>query len=239
MCRRPSTFTAWRSGNKIVYNCFSASCGASGVRQVGDTVEDVKARHGRSQGVTEPIQTFSLDLRRFRHDPAVAAYLRPFDISADGWTFDPVERRAVYLMTDTRGKVTDAIGRSLIGRQPKWKRYGDSSLPLVIHAGHDNIAIVEDVISAIKLSCIFNKLSVLCLLGTSLSLGGLSYLSSKNAFIALDRDATDKSIQMHRRLASVCHSVKIVRLTHDIKDSCSSEIEGVFAHAGVDTVALR
>ena len=98
---------------------------------------------------------------------------------------------------------------------------------------------MEDVISAIKLSCIFNKLSVLCLLGTSLSLGGLSYLSSKNAFIALDRDATDKSIQMHRRLASVCHSVKIVRLTHDIKDSCSSEIEGVFAHAGVDTLALR
>ena len=92
-CRRPNTFSATRIGAKVVYNCFSASCAASGSFRVGYTPEDVRAAPHPLKCDVEAFSNARDDmattLRDFRYDPRVQGYVDRFDVTADGWTFDP------------------------------------------------------------------------------------------------------------------------------------------------------
>ena len=77
------------------------------------------------------------------------------------------------------------------------------------------------------------------ILGTSLSADAVTILSSfKNGLIALDKDATDKAIQMHRRLAPFLDRCRVVMLECDIKDDTEENIRGIFQNARTDTVAM-
>ena len=144
------------------------------------------------------------------------------------------------LIRNQTGQVVDAIGRSLIGRLPKWKRYGKSRAPLVIGSDRRNIVIVEDVISAIKLSNILPEWAAMPILGTSLSADAVTVISSfKNGLIALDKDATDKAIQMHRRLAPFLDRCRVVMLECDIKDDTEENIRGIFQNARTDGRYVR
>lgn len=242
-CRRPDTFSATRIGAKVVYNCFSASCAASGSFRVGYTPEDVRAAQHPLKCDLEASEIDQINMATnmggFRYDPVLSDFVERHGITTDGWTFDPADSRAVFLIRNETGQVVDAIGRSLIGRLPKWKRYGKSRAPLVIGSDRRNIVIVEDVISAIKLSNILPEWAAMPILGTSLSADAVTVLSSfKNGLIALDKDATDKAIQMHRRLAPFLDRCRVVMLECDIKDDTEENIRGIFKNARTDTVAM-
>ena len=239
-----NTFSCVRSNNKILYNCFSASCSVSGSRPVEYTVEDAKARQRASEGVLETNQDvgFSISsiIRNLRYDSRLSSFLKPYGLNTDGWRFDPKEQRAVYLIQDETGQVVDAIGRSLVNRLPKWKRYGDNTAPVILRGASRDLVIVEDILSAIRLRNIYNDFNVLALLGTSISFSAVSHLSSfKNGFIALDKDATDKAIQMHRRIAPFFDRCRVIMLHSDIKDSDDVVIRGLFENDRTYKGAMR
>ena len=71
--------------------------------------------------------------------------------------------RVVYLVK-IDNKVVDGTGRSLNGRKPKWRRYGNNKHPFI--CGRDgNLWIVEDTASACSVCDI---VTALALMGTTL-----------------------------------------------------------------------
>lgn len=109
----------------------------------------------------------------------------------------------------------DATGRSLSHRLPKWKRYGKSSLPYTW--GHGKTAVVvEDCVSA---AVVGDDVYVgVAVLGTSLSDCHKRYLSQfSTAVVALDPDALPKTLQFAKELRGYVDTVRVLRLTDDLK----------------------
>jgi DNA primase len=113
------------------------------------------------------------------------------------------------------GKIVDATGRALGKKLPKWKRYGKNSLPYSY--GYGKVAVVvEDCVSAAVVGGeVFVGVAVL---GTSLQESHKRYLSQfSTAVIALDPDALPKTLAFAKELRGHVSSVKVLRLTDDLK----------------------
>jgi DNA primase len=128
--------------------------------------------------------------------------------------YDVKEHRVVFPVVHN-GVTVDATGRSLGNRIPKWKRYGKSVLPYSFGRGKTAV-VVEDCISA---AVVGSGVCVgVAVLGTSLSNGHKEYLSQfSTAIIALDPDALPKTLQFAKELRGYVDTVKVLRLTDDIK----------------------
>jgi len=139
-----------------------------------------------------------------------------------GLLYDVKEDRVVFPIM--QGKVmVDASGRSLGKRLPKWKRYGNSSLPYVFGRGKTAV-VVEDCISAAVVATEGSGCSGddgfvgVAVLGTSLSEGHKQYLTQfSTAIIALDPDALPKTLQIAKELRGHVQNVKVLRLQDDLK----------------------
>jgi hypothetical protein len=131
-----------------------------------------------------------------------------------GLMYDVKEHRVVFPVVHN-GVTVDATGRSLGNRIPKWKRYGKSVLPYSFGRGKTAV-VVEDCISA---AVVGSGVCVgVAVLGTSLSNGHKEYLSQfSTAIIALDPDALPKTLQFAKELRGYVDTVKVLRLTDDIK----------------------
>jgi hypothetical protein len=131
-----------------------------------------------------------------------------------GLMYDVKEHRVVFPVVHN-GVTVDATGRSLGNRIPKWKRYGKSVLPYSFGRGRTAV-VVEDCISA---AVVGSGVCVgVAVLGTSLSNGHKEYLSQfSTAIIALDPDALPKTLQFAKELRGYVDTVKVLRLTDDIK----------------------
>tara|TARA_R110000851_G_C13010962_1_gene559320 strand:+ start:52 stop:588 length:537 start_codon:yes stop_codon:yes gene_type:complete len=132
--------------------------------------------------------------------------------------YDFKRNRVVFLVKDGN-KVVDAVGRSIDGRSPKWYRYGDSKKPFVV--GDSNKAIiVEDCASACSVS---DKVTGVALLGTSLLQDYIpSLFHYQKIYVALDKDATDKAIDMVKTLCRVVPT-KLMVLSRDLKNMTKDE----------------
>ena len=137
---------------------------------------------------------------------------------------DVKENRAVFLIKDSeKGIVVDAIGASTDNRLPKWKRYGNSRHPYVAwngkggDGGDNSCVLVEDCYSA----CTAAKHGVtgVALLGTSLLEEHKRFLCNNfdKVVVALDPDALQKTLQIRKELQSWVRTVKVLRLTDDLK----------------------
>jgi DNA primase len=126
--------------------------------------------------------------------------------------------RVVYLVKHD-GKVVDAVGRSINGKGAKWYRYGNSSIPFA--CGEKNVGIVvEDCASACSVSHISTGIA---LLGTNLLDEHIHQLSNyQKIFVALDKDATDKALDMVKIL---CRKVptRLMVLDRDLKNMTNEE----------------
>ena len=224
-CHRHNTFTLTKTGNTTMWNCYSASCGYRGVKHNSDmSVEDIRHKMKREEVVYDRIDysdklVFADSIRHF---------LRRYEVEEAPVLYDPIEERMVFLVHD-RGEPVDAIGKSMGWRMPKWKRYGNSTMPVVVPFDTPpklNLVIVEDIISAWKVCTHVPDTDAMALLGTSLSTENLNKIwkDYDNITIALDKDATDKAIQMSRRISIGVDKCRVVMLDIDLKDMTVEEI---------------
>jgi len=150
-----------------------------------------------------------------------------------GLMYDVKEDRVVF-PNRHNGIMVDASGRTLGKRLPKWKRYGNSSLPYTFGYGKTAV-VVEDCVSAAIVGatsrdgCSDSDGFVgVAVLGTSLSEGHRQYLSQfSTAIIALDPDALPKTLQIAKELRGYVHTVKVLRLDDDLKYRNPTDFENL------------
>jgi hypothetical protein len=222
-CGGYKTFTITNNMGSIVWNCYKAGCRVSGGKRTHLTADDIRKSLG---SVAEETHAVKFDKPEWlvRDDNAIAEFCTQWDLVPDmlGLLYDVKEDRVVFPIM--QGKVmVDASGRSLGKRLPKWKRYGNSSLPYVF--GHGKTAVVvEDCISAAVVATEGSGCSGddgfvgVAVLGTSLSEGHKQYLTQfSTAIIALDPDALPKTLQIAKELRGHVQNVKVLRLQDDLK----------------------
>ena len=230
-CHRHNTFTLSRTGNTIKWNCYSASCNYSGVKNnTSMSLEDIKFNH-QQKNKTKGKQNV-IDVSRVAYSNICSDFLDKYCINNIDIPvlYDPLERRVAF-MIQHKGENIDAIGRALdVWRKPKWKRYSDIDTSITIPFDappKSNLIIVEDIISAWKAVTYLDDTDAMPLLGTSLSTNNLNKIwdTYNSVTIALDKDATDKAINMSRRIFVGVDKCKVVALELDIKDMAIEDIQ--------------
>jgi hypothetical protein len=127
--------------------------------------------------------------------------------------YDFQRDRVVYLVKEGN-KVVDATGRSLTSSKPKWLRYANSKYPFVC-GDSDNCFIVEDCPSATSVA---NLVTGMALMGTSLLDEHIQVIRNyKKIFVALDKDATRKAVDIVRHLSNYVPT-RLVVLKKDLKN---------------------
>jgi len=211
-CKGVNTFSLSNIGGSLVWNCYKASCNASGTKNVMWTTDDIQRLRGVSKEKEFVLPEYITPCNQFVGDWADSWGLNAIKL---GLMWDVKEERAVFLVKDG-DKIVDATGRALTKRQPKWKRYGSSSLPYTCGSG--NVAVVvEDCVSAAVVGDAKGCVGV-ALLGTSLNDTHKQYLAQfSTVLVALDPDAIMKSAYHAQQLALYVEDVRILNLTQDLK----------------------
>ena len=213
-----------RDGSKV-WNCFKASCGIRG--STGAPMSSITIKRRLDKVVAKPLSNIVPIPQHLSHPdnhPAAIEYLKsvnswePFKLGLVEIKYAPAEKRVLFMFPGSRG----AVGRSLIGRKPKWKNYGDTTGLFKVGIGSTAI-VVEDAASATFLS-MFSNCSGCALLGTNItSLQRAQLCAFNKVLIALDRDATKKSIELKRKLEGRVNA-KIIRLKDDIKNMSFNKV---------------
>jgi DNA primase len=231
VCGAKNTFSVTDDGHQRKWYCFHADCNVKGYTGVTLTKEYAK-RAFKSPVKKEPV-TPATEAEFVVPDTFVSVgrsldaelYLRKYGIydaylsgSADlRWDFK--RGRVVFLIKKDR-KVVDAAGRLIHGVGPKWYRYGNSKSPFICGQSVRTAFVVEDCASACAVSGIVTGVA---LLGTNLLQQHIDSLSKfERVFVALDKDATDKAIDMVRTLSTRV-STKLTVLHTDLKNMVKEE----------------
>ena len=121
----------------------------------------------------------------------------------------------------SNNSLIDATGRSLDGGIPKWFRYTGNAPVYTSCRGKPNgtVVIVEDVISANTISSVCPSVTGMAILGTTLSSIHIEHIQDfVHIIVALDPDATHKTLEYRREIASWTGTGTIaMRLQDDIK----------------------
>ena len=224
-CGGRNTFTVTNNMGSIVLNCYKAGCTVSGGKRTHLTAEDIRKSLG---SVAEETHAVKFDKPEWvvYDNASIQDFCDEWGLHPDmmGLMYDVKEHRVVF-PNRHHGVTVDASGRSLAKRLPKWKRYGNSSLPYAFGRGKTAV-VVEDCISAAVVGA--TEMGSGCsdddgfvgvaVLGTSLSEGHRQYLSQfSTAIIALDPDALPKTLQFAKELRGHVPNVKVLRLHDDLK----------------------
>jgi len=228
VCGKSNTFSVTDDGLQRMWFCFHADCNVSGRTGIVLSKDFAKIAIKKPTPSVAPAapdkfvipNTFTslsrnLDAELYvRSVHAYDAYLAGrADIRYD------FKRNRVAYIVKADNKIVDAAGRSLDGRNPKWYRYNNASVPFA--CGDNSTAIVvEDCASACAVS---NLVAGVALLGTNLSDEHVDFLSKyKRVFVALDKDATDKALDMVKIL---CRKIptKLMVLSQDLKNLNNEE----------------
>jgi|TARA_R100000084_G_scaffold108973_2_gene73320 hypothetical protein len=229
VCGKKNTFSVSDDGMQRLWFCFHADCnvkGRTGITLTKDYAKHVLHKSNVTVKVSEPTTNFELphtfvslsrNLDAELYLKSVHAYPAYLAGHAD-IRYDFKKNRVVFVVKDGN-KTVDAIGRSMDGSNPKWYRYGNSKKPFVV-GNHDRAVIVEDCASACTIS---DKFTGVALLGTSLLQDYLpSLFHYQKIFVALDKDATDKAIDMVKTLCRIVPT-KLMVLPRDLKNMTKDE----------------
>ena len=220
-CYGPKKLAVSKSGGKILWYCYRASCEAKGAysgRRNQKAVRDYL--NNTAPDKKKPVKPIPSITTSVDNHPPAMEYLRSVN-SVEAYKnklinirYAPAEDRVLFYGNN------GAVGRSLRRFGPKWLSYGE--LPDGIHVGTGDIAVlVEDTPSACAVSRLDGLVGV-ALLGTTITSGINKTLSKFNeVYLVLDKDASLKSIAQIRR---VNRSIK-VRLTNiDLKHMNTEQI---------------
>ena len=222
VCNRRNTFSVTDDGVQRLWFCFHADCNVSGRTSVKLSREHApqafKKRVSPSNNTSTDFEipdtfvSLSRSLEAMQYTRKVNCHYAYLAGKVD-LRYDFKKDRVVFLVKDG-SKVIDAVGRSLTDRAPKWYRYGSSGKPFVCGDGRIGF-VVEDCASA---CCVSNLVKGVALLGTNLLEGHIQELTKyEKVFVALDKDATDKAIQMVRVLSGYVPT-RLAILATDLKN---------------------
>ena len=219
-CGKKNTLSVTKKKGKLLWNCFSASCNSKG--NVGtdyskeDLIKEIESNKDAEELLPFIFPDYCVNVDR--SDKAIR-YIKHFDF------YDVYEANPNYFMYDVKGdrlvfvvehggNVTGAVGRSLRGEM-KWLRYDSNHAPFIMKANSDTAIIVEDCISACVVAKCHNGVA---LLGTNLLTEHIKYIKHfKKIWVALDRDATAKSLDIQRKIAIHVPDCSIKILDRDLK----------------------
>ena len=214
-CNGYNTFTVTNNMGRIVWNCYKVSCGIRGTKKVNMDADDLRAYMESKKVLTDDLFEMPSYLVPVtdEHTDAIN-FAKHWQIDHTDLWYDVKEHRVVFLIHHNNS-VVDATGRSLTNRLPKWKRYGNSSLPFMVGSGKTAV-VVEDCVSA---AVVGNDARVgVALLGTSLTAEQRERLTQfSTAIIALDPDAIIKSLAISKELRGYVDNVRVLKLTDDLK----------------------
>jgi len=228
VCGKKNTFSVNDDGMQRLWFCFHADCNVSGRTGIKLSRDFAKlAIKKPTQRVDTPESKFVIpdtfvSLSRNLDAELYVKSVNAYDAYLSGRAdirYDFKRNRVAYIVKNGNNAV-DAAGRAIDGRNPKWYRYGNSSLPF--SCGTSNTAIVlEDCASA----CSVSELATgVALLGTNLLEPHIEMLRKyERVFVALDKDATDKAVSMVKIL---CRQVptKLMVLSRDLKNLAKEEL---------------
>ena len=215
VCKSYKTFTVTNNMGSLLWNCYKASCSVGGNRRIRLSVDDIKGVSLKSQ-INQ--NDFSLPEYVLPHDnrKLLVEFCIKWDINPNKLNlhYDVKEDRVVFPISDN-GYIVDAVGRALRSRLPKWKRYGNNTLPYTHGCGKVAV-VVEDCVSA---AAIGSEIYVgVAILGTSLSEEHKNFLSQfSTAIIALDPDALPKTFLFAKELRGYVKDIRVLRLEDDLK----------------------
>ena len=234
-CQNKNTLTVDTTSNNLGWYCFHASCSARGKKQGEKTMDYVNVTFKKEDvNINEEFvvpdsfkSVFSSEkVLRYLHDNNCweACMWARADIK-----YDVKQDRVVFLVKNPdTGKYAGAVGRGLNSKvYPKWYMYGNKDIPFKCGECKDAV-IVEDCASACAVS---NVLTGIALMGTSLKQSHKNYLEPyENLYVALDRDATNKSYKLASELTSAGFKNVKVKVLHeyDLKCYSTAEIEEMF-----------
>lgn len=228
-CGRQRKLGMTHKADGVVYQCFSASCPLSGVLREGIPISKRKVMdalldriHGKKKFIKPDhwIDGFASEasIKMAIKYNLLPAYQAGFYSTA----YDPRLARQVFFYIDKDNKIVGANGRTLVNQKPKSYVYPNSEkTPWVI--GDKPIAVlVEDAFSAVK---VYNVgYTGISLSGTTIPLEYIEYLKGYDKLIiALDKDATIKSIGNKKLLDFVCGNVVVLPIQKDLKDMSDEE----------------
>lgn len=216
ICNGKNTFTAIKTNENILYNCYKAGCSLRGNSRYQYTVNDALAKNKNRVTKIEP---FMLPKYVVSNREQIALWSEKYDIDSASLLYDVKENRIVFPVVHD-GRIVDATGRALNKKQnPKWKRYGNSGYAYTLGSG-DTAIVVEDCISAAVVPTIDHAFTGFALMGTSLLPSHVTQLQDYHTVIvALDPDAVQKTFDFTRKLRSFLHSktIRSMKLEDDIK----------------------
>jgi len=174
-----------------------------------------------------PIKSLSKTYQHIRSVDLLSKY----GIHDDGKLRVDVKEDRLVFPVRCYGKTVDAVGRwfglNPNFKGPKWKRYNSSGLPYVHWSGgpmEHTLVIVEDAMSAAVVSEYFKCAVGLALLGTNLTAPTKQYIThlcntsdNRKLIVALDPDASMKTLSMSKELAGIAAKVHCLYLTDDLK----------------------
>ena len=221
-CGKPNTFSVSDNGFERLWFCFHADCNVIGATGVSLTKENSKSAFVKREPIKEEtdikfkIPDTFVSLSRNINAENYVKKVHSYDAYLSGLVdirYDFQRDRVAYLVKDG-DKVVDATGRSLTSSKPKWLRYGNSKLPFTC-GGSDIAILVEDCPSACSLAVLCTGIA---LMGTSLLDSHIQVIQNyKKIFVALDKDATRKAVDIVRHLSNHVPT-KLVVLKKDLKN---------------------
>mgnify|MGYP000048803768 CR=1 FL=1 len=223
-CGGINTFSMMRTGGSVTFNCFRASCSghSRGVKIYSRTAEDVKSTRTRENEESKKFiipDYFEFGLRNekcinlLRDKYSWEAYEKGYFKAG----YDPREDRLIFFLFEGN-TISGAVGRALSKAvQPKSKLYQHSGG--VFRAGIGSTAVlVEDCFSAASVAR-SDRFTGISLNGTNLTKIHLTTLREYDKIlVALDKDATRKSVKLNDYLNFMGCKSQIWRLEKDFKD---------------------
>ena len=225
VCAKKNTFSVTDDGMQRLWYCFHADCNVKG--RTGVTLDKDHAGNVFKKAVPKPAPKSTDSLFEIPHtfvqisrSQDAELYLRKvgcyeaYLANRVDIRYDIKKDRAVFLVKK-RGVVVDAVGRLINGIGPKWFRYSNSKQPFVC-GEHSSAILVEDCASACSCS---HLASGVALLGTNLLQEHMDALRKYDkVIVALDKDATDKAIEIVRVLSQAGIRAKLAVLKNDLKN---------------------
>ncbi len=227
----PISFWIKRFDEGIQYKCWRASCptqGFIGVRYSSDTVakpkpKSIRKYQGQLEKLPDEITTFLKD--KF--------WLTDEELISNRVLWNPYRRTVVFTLYNQFGYPIGYCDRSYEGREPKSLTYWEhENEPMLYYPDgtvngefkHDYVAVVEDVVSAIRMS---RFIPCIAFLGTNITSDTIKFVAkhSSNLLIALDYDAINLSLQYKKRFGLYFKQVKIFVNKKDPKDTEPNELK--------------
>ena len=221
-CNGRNTFTVSRTLEGILYNCYKMGCNLSGTKTTFVTVQDARRKKAViKRAIPFSLPDYVLPKRKEVVDWAMAHYIIDTEL-----LYDVKEDRVVFPIRHNQ-KIVDATGRSRNKyNKPKWKRYGSSQYAYTVGVGTAAV-VVEDCISAARISKTVKNCVGVALLGTSLLPEHINQLKDFSmVLVALDPDAAKKTLQFTSTIRAQLGSENIfaIKLEDDLKYARKNDI---------------